>query len=50
MADRSFLRYRTLRVLSSLTFRYPGVPLCSTPGFMLSPVSRALESLLPIPF
>ena len=30
-------RYRTLRALGSFYFRGPGVPLGSTPGFMLTP-------------
>jgi hypothetical protein len=41
--NRSFLRYRTLRALGFLTLRHPGVPLRSTPGFMLAPAARVLE-------
>ena len=31
------IRYRALRALGVFTLPYPGVPLRSTPGFMLSP-------------
>jgi hypothetical protein len=46
----SLVRYRPLRGLLCLTRRRPGVPLRSTPGFMLPPASRVgmpmtLESL-----
>ena len=34
------LRYRTLRALRVLNYRRPGVPLRSTPGFMLPPAAR----------
>jgi len=35
------LRYRTLRALGVFNYRRPGVPLRSTPGFMLPPAARA---------
>ena len=34
------LRYRTLRALGVFNYRRPGVPLRSTPGFMLPPAAR----------
>ena len=43
MSKSQSLRYRTLRALGLLTFRLPGVPLRSTPGFMLPPAARVLE-------
>src|SRR6266853_6391424 len=39
------LPYRTLRALGLITFRYPGVPLRSAPGFMLPPASRVLKKM-----
>jgi len=36
------LRCRTLRALGVLPSRDPGVPLRSTPGFMLKPATRVL--------
>jgi hypothetical protein len=38
-----FLRYRTLRALGFLIYRYPGVPLRFTPGFMLAPRFAGLK-------
>jgi len=43
MSKSQLLRYRTLRALGFLILDYPGVPLRSTPGFMLPPASRVLE-------
>jgi pimeloyl-ACP methyl ester carboxylesterase len=43
MSKSQSLRYRTLRAPGLLTFRLPGVPLRSTPGFMLPPAARVLE-------
>ncbi|HEY3027502.1 MAG TPA: hypothetical protein VGJ55_15235 [Pyrinomonadaceae bacterium] len=40
------LRCRTLRALGVLPSRDPGVPLRSTPGFMLLPATRALKEAL----
>jgi len=44
MIKSQLLRYRTLRALGFLTFRLPGVPLRSTPGFMFPPAKRVLKS------
>jgi hypothetical protein len=47
ISTSQLLGYRTLRALRFLTLRQPGVPLRSTPGFMLAPAARVLEELNP---
>jgi hypothetical protein len=47
ISTSQLLGYRTLRALRFLTQRHPGVPLRSTPGFMLAPAARVLEDLNP---
>jgi hypothetical protein len=39
------VRYRALHALGVFTLRYSGVPLRSTPGFMLAAASRAKTEL-----
>ncbi|GEM_PF-6383254 len=44
ISEFQLLRYRTLRALGFHDRRHPGVPLRYTPGFMLPPAARVLES------
>src|SRR5437660_12106002 len=50
MSKSHVLRCRTLRALGFLTSRYPGVPVRSTPGFMLPPAAWAQKKEYPHDF
>src|SRR5258708_6680204 len=46
-SNPQLLRCHTLRALCLISVCHPGVPLRSTPGFMLSPATRALMTASP---